>query len=59
MDAGHQLIHSPDRGCLIPLVQPLLWRDDVHTPQTPVVSVGSVGILLHLKVVVFDVVYGR
>lgn len=49
---------SPDRGRLIALVQPLLRRDDVHTPQPPVVAMGSVGILLHLKRVVFDVVYG-
>lgn len=49
---------SPDRGRLIALVQPLLWWDDVHTPQPPVVAVGSIGILLHLKRVVLDVVYG-
>lgn len=49
---------SPDRGRLIALVQPLLRRDDVHAPQPPVVAVGSVGVLLHLERVVFDVVYG-
>lgn len=58
MDAVHQPRPSPDRGCLIALVQPLLWRDDVHTPQSPVVAMGSVGILLNLKCVVLDVVYG-
>lgn len=59
MDAVHQLLPSPDRGRLIALVQPLLWGDDVHTPQAPVVAMGSIGILLHLKGVVLDVVYGR
>lgn len=59
MDAVHQLLPSPDRGRLIALVQPLLRGDDVHTPQAPVVAVGSIGILLHLEGVVLDVVYGR
>lgn len=58
MNGVHQLRLSPDRGCLIALVQPLLRRDDVHTPQSPVVAVGSVGVLLYLKRVVLDVVYG-
>ena len=59
MDAAHQPRLSPDRGRLITLVQPFLRRDDVHAPQTPVVAVGRVGILLHLERVVLDVVYGR
>lgn len=59
MNAVHQPLPSPDRGCLVALIQPLLRGDDVHTPQAPVVAVGSVGVLLHLKGVVFDVVYGR
>ena len=58
MNAVHQPRPSPDRGCLIALVQPLLRRDDVHAPQSPVVAVGGVGVLLHLKRVVLDVVYG-
>ena len=58
MDATRQPTPSPDRGCLIALVQPFLRRDDVHAPQTPVVAVGGVGILLHLERVVLDVVYG-
>lgn len=59
MDAAHQPRPSPDRGRLIALVQPFLRRDDVHAPQPPVVAMGSIGVLLHLKRVVFDVVYGR
>lgn len=59
MDAARQPRPSPDRGRLIALVQPFLWRDDVHAPQPPVVAMGSIGVLLHLKRVVFDVVYGR
>lgn len=59
MDAVRQPRLSPDRGRLIALVQPLLRRDDVHAPQPPVVAMGGVGILLHLKRVVLDVVYGR
>lgn len=58
MDAVHQPRSSPDRGCLIALVQPLLWRDDVHTPQPPVIAMGGVSVLLHFKRVVLDVVYG-
>lgn len=58
MDAARQPRLSPDRGRLITLVQPFLRRDDVHAPQTPVVAVGRVGILLHLERVVLDVVYG-
>lgn len=58
MHAIRQPGASPDRGRLITLVQPLLWRDDVHAPQPPVVAMGSVGVLLDLKRVVLDVVYG-
>lgn len=58
MDAVRQPRPSPDRGRLIALVQPLLRRDDVHAPQSPVVAVGSVGVLLHLERVVLDVVDG-
>lgn len=58
MDAVHQPRPSPDRGCLIALIQPLLRRDDVHTPKPPVVAMGGIGVLLHLKRVVLDVVYG-
>lgn len=50
---------SPDGGGLVAPVQPLLRRDDVHAPETPVVAVGGVGVLLHLEGVVLDVVYGR
>lgn len=57
MNVVHLLRYSPDRSRLIALVQPLLWRDDVHTPQPPVVAVGGIGILLYFKGVVFDVVY--
>lgn len=53
---GHIL---PDGGGLVPFIQPILRRNDVHAPQPPVVPVSGVGILLHLKGVVFDVVYGR
>ena len=49
---------SPDRGRLIALIQPILGGDDVHAPQAPVVAVGSVGVLLHFKRVVLDVVDG-
>ncbi len=58
MDAVGQPRASPDRGRLIALVQPFLWGDDVHAPQPPVVAMCGVGILLHLKRVVLDVVYG-
>lgn len=58
IEAAHQPGPSPDRGRLIALVQPLLRGDDVHAPQSPVVPMGSVGILLHLKCVVLDVVDG-
>lgn len=50
--------HSPDGGRLVALIQPLMRRDDVHTPQSPVVAVCGVGVLLHLERVVLDVVYG-
>lgn len=50
---------SPDGGGLVAPVQPLLRRDDVHAPETPVVAVGGVGVLLHLERVVLDVVDGR
>lgn len=49
----------PDRGGLISFIQPILGRNDVHAPQTPVVSVSGVSVLLHLEGVVFDVIYGR
>lgn len=59
MDVVQKLMSSPDRGSFIALVQPLLWWDDVHAPQSPVVAMGSVGVLLDLESVVFDVVYSR
>ena len=49
---------SPDGGSFIALVEPLLRRDDVHAPQAPVVAVRRVGVLLHLKRVVLDVING-
>ena len=59
IEAAQQPGPSPDRGRLIALVQPLLRGVDVHAPQSPVVPMGSVGVLLHLKCVVLDVVNGR
>lgn len=58
MEAAHQPGTSPDRGRLIALVQPLLGGDYVHAPQSPVVPMCSIGVLLHLKRVVLDVVDG-
>lgn len=48
---------SPDGGSLIALIQPILRRNDVHAPESPVVAVSCVGVLLHLKRVVLDIIY--
>lgn len=49
----------PDGGGLVSFIQPILRRNDVHAPQAPVVTVSGVSVLLHLKGVVFDVIYRR
>lgn len=46
----------PDGSRLIPFVEPVLRWDYVHAPEAPVVAVGCVGVLLHFKGVVLDVV---
>lgn len=50
---------SPDGGSLISFVQPILRRNDIHAPESPVVSVSCIGVLLHLKRVVLDIIYRR
>lgn len=50
---------SPDGGSLISFIQPILWRNDVHAPESPVVAVSCISVLLHLKCVVLDIIYRR
>ncbi|RXN30823.1 sterile alpha motif domain-containing 3-like isoform X1 [Labeo rohita] len=49
----------PDGGSLIAFVQPILWWDDVHAPEAPVVAVSRISVLLYLKGVVLDIIYRR
>lgn len=46
----------PDGCWLVPFIEPVLWWDDVHAPEAPVVAMGCIGVLLHFKCVVLDVV---
>lgn len=48
----------PDGSRLIPFIEPVLRWDYVHAPEAPVVAVGCVGVLLHFKSVVLDIVNG-
>lgn len=49
----------PDGGSLISFVQPILRWDDVHAPESPVVAMSCISILLHLEGVVLDIIYRR
>lgn len=55
----HPKIYSvdlPDGSRLIPFIKPVLGRDYIHAPESPVITVGCIGILLHFERVVLDIV---